>query len=151
MLTGLGKGSRIDYTLCLGSHDHHRYPLEHSGFGPEPYLPHQASTPLHPPPPVIINDVLRLNDLKPAQIKTLHSLLEPLEETVTLCRSLINNISPKEMFGYSEVLFHAIELAAREVTTSTPHVRKPPSKERELTRFLGSDRSAPGFTHRCEH
>ena len=69
---------------------------------------------------------------------------------MTLFTSLMDQLSPGEVFGHSEVLFHAIELGAREVTNSSPHIRKPSSKEKELTRLLGSDRSSPGFAQKCE-
>ena len=48
------------------------------------------------------------------------------------------------------MVFHAIELAAREVTNCTPHVRKPSSSEKKLTLLLNSDRNAPDFAQNCE-
>ena len=102
------------------------------------------------PPPVSSNDVLRLTDLKPDQVKTLHTLLEPLHETVSLFTSLINHLPPTTIFRQSEVVCHMIELAAREVTNCTSLVRKPSSSEKQLSLLLGSDRNAPDFASKCE-
>ena len=55
-----------------------------------------------------------------------------------------------EIFDHVKVLFHSIELAAREVTGSTPHQKKPSAAERKLTSFLGSDSSSPGCARACE-
>ena len=98
---------------------------------------------------MIINDVLRLTDLKPDQVDALHSLLEPLGDTVSLFSSLMDHLPPQTIFHQSEVIFRAIELAAREVTGCTPHLRKPSSAEKKLSLLLNSDRGAADFSKKC--
>ena len=139
--TGLRKGSRIDYTL-LGTALRDWIPTTTTSILPDTLgsdhnpISLTKQVPPFTPPPVIINDVLRLNGLEPAQVDTLHSLLDPLSGTVTLFTSLMDQLSSGEVFGHSEILFHAIEPAAREVTNSTPHVRKPSSKKKGPTHLL---------------
>ena len=153
--TGRSKGSRIDYAL-LGTPLRDWIPSTTTSILSDTlgsdHNPIQLTKGVPPftPPPVIINDVLRLTDLKPDQVKTLHTLLEPLHETVSLFTSLINHLPPTTIFRQSEVISHTVELAAREVTNCTPHVRKPSSSEKQLSLLLGSDRNAPDFASKCE-
>ena len=152
--TGRGKGSRIDYVL-LGT------PLrdwvsstginilqDTLGSDNNP-VQFTKQVPPFAPPPVIINDVLRLNELKPDQVDAFHSLLEPMGDTISLFSSLMDHLSPQTVFHQSEIVFRAIELAAREVTGCTPHLRKPSSAEKKLSLLLTSDRGAPDFAKKC--
>ena len=98
-ITGRGKRSRIDYVL-LGT------PLRDwvsttsigilqdtlgSDHNPVQFV---KQVPPFTPPPVIINDVLRLTKLKPSQVDALHSLLEPLNDTISLFSSLMDHLPP---------------------------------------------------------
>ena len=90
--SGLTKGSRIDYAI-LGSNfrgwlptvsvyvSPHTLGSDHNPVTLTKQVPHFT------PPPVIVNDVLRLSDLSPKQIEELHSLLEPLTDTFRLFTS----------------------------------------------------------------
>ena len=62
----------------------------------------------------------------------------------------MDHLPPQEFFRQSEVVFHAIELAAREVTGCTPHIRKPSSAEKKFCLLLNTDRNAPDFPQKCE-
>ena len=119
-ITGRGKGSRIDYVL-LGtplrdwvSSTGIDIPKDTLGSDHNP-VQFIRQVPPFTPPPVIINDVLRLTELKPDQVDALHSLLEPLNDTVSLLSSVMDHLPPQAVFHQSEVIFRVIELAAREV------------------------------------
>ena len=61
----------------------------------------------------------------------------------------MDHLPPQEFFHHSEVIFRAIELAAREITGCTPHLRQPSSAEKKLSLLLNTDRSAPDFPQKC--
>ena len=62
----------------------------------------------------------------------------------------METLPPKDIFSHAEILFHSVELAAREVTGSMPHQKKPSAAELKLTSLLTSGSFSPGYSRACE-